>query len=89
MVDHKIMADLHSSKHEHISKNEIRKSMSSNEVVNSQTTSNVQYNSDNYKHVMECINGLAKKLPTIASSIQPIVASWKNKECRSDLDEVR
>ena len=63
--------------------------MPSIEVVNSQTTSTVQYNSDNYKHVMECINGLEKTMSTIASSIQPIVASWKNKECHSDLDEVR
>ena len=83
------MADLDSSKHEHISKNEIGKSMPSNEVLNYQTTYIVQYNSDNYKHVMECINGLAKTVPTIAPSIQAIVASWKNKECHSDLDEVR
>ena len=63
--------------------------MPSNEVENSQTTSTIQYNSDNYKHVMECIDGLAKTVSsTIASSIQPIVASWKNKECHSDLDEV-
>ena len=71
------MADLDSSKHEHISKNEIGRSMPSNEVVNSQTTSIVQYNSDNYKHVTECINGLAKTLSTTSSSIQPNVASWK------------
>ena len=75
MADHKIMADINNSKHEHISKNEIGISMPSNEVVNSQTTSIIQYNSDNYKHVMECINGLAKTMSTIASSIQPIVSS--------------
>ena len=80
MVDHKIMAYLDSSKHEHISKNEIGISMPSNEVVNNQTTSTVQYNSDHYKHVMGCINGLAKTVSTIASSIQDIFASWKNKE---------
>ena len=80
LVDHLIMADLESSKHEHISKNEIGRSIPSNEVANSQTISTVQYNSDNYKHVMECINGLAKTMSTIASSIQPIFASWKNKE---------
>ena len=63
--------------------------MPSNEVVNSQTTFIVEYNSDNYKHVMECINGLEKTVSTIASSIQPIVASWKNKEWHSNLDKVR
>ena len=89
MVDHKIMVDIDSSKHEHISKNEIARSMPSNEFVNSQTTYIVQYNSDNYKHVMESINGLEKTVSTIASSIQPIVASGKNQECNSDLDEVR
>ena len=73
MVDQKIIADIDSSNHEHISKNEIVRSIPSNEVVNSQTTSTVQYNSDNYKHVMECINGLEKTLSTIASSIQTIV----------------
>ena len=71
------------------SKNKIGRSIPSNEVANSQTTSIVQYNSDNYKHVMECVNGLAKTMSTIDSSIQPIVASWKNKEFHSDLDEVR
>ena len=89
MVDHIIMVTLKNSKHEHMSKNEIGISMPSNEVVNSQTTSIVQYNSDNSKQVMECINGLAKAVSTIASSIQPIVASWKNKEFHSDLAEVR
>ena len=88
MVDHTIMTHIGSSKHEHISKNEIVRSMPSNEFANSQTTSIVQYSSDNYKHVMECINGLEKTVSTIASSIQPIVASWKNKEFHGDLDQV-
>ena len=57
--------------------------------MDSQTTSIVQYNSDNYKHVMESINGLEKTVSTIASFIQPIVALGKNLECNSDLDEVR
>ena len=57
--------------------------------MNSQTTSIVQYNSDNSKHVVEYINGLEKTMSTIASFIEPIVALWKNKECHSDLDEIR
>ena len=89
MVDHKKMVDIDNYKHEHISKNEIVISMPSNEVVNSQTTSSVQYNSDNYKHVMECINGLENTMSTIASSIQPLNVAWSNKGFHSDSDHVR
>ena len=77
IVDHIIMVDLDSSKHEYISKNEIGRSMPSNEVANSQTTSIVQCNSDNYTHVMECINGLTNIVSTIASSIHLLLLHGK------------
>jgi hypothetical protein len=83
------MADIDNSKHKHISKNPIERSFPSNEVEKILTTyTSVENDSENYKHVMECINGLTKTVSTIATSIEPIVASWKNKGCRSDLDEV-
>jgi len=48
----------------------------------------VENDSDNYKHIMECISGLKNIVSTISTSIEPILASWKNKGCYNDLDEV-
>jgi hypothetical protein len=38
---------------------------------------------------MECINGLEKRMSSIASSLEPPVSAGKNKGFQSDLDEVR
>ena len=52
-------------------------------------STSVQSDSDqNYKYVMDCINGLTKTMSTIATSIEPIIKSWNKMGCHSDVDEV-
>jgi hypothetical protein len=89
MIDQNIVTDIDNYKHKHISKKTIERSFPSNEVEKILTTyMSVENYSENYKHVMECINGLTKTVSTIATSIEPIIASWKNNGCCIDLYEV-
>jgi hypothetical protein len=75
MTDHK-MSDIDNSKQKQISKHPIERSLLSNEVDKILNTSmSVNIHSENYKHVMDCINGLTNEISTIATSIEPIVAS--------------
>ena len=88
MID-RVFADLGNSKKKHISRIPISRSLQSIDFEKSLTTSTSAENSgESYKHIMECISGLTKTVSTIATSIEPIVASWRNKGFRSDLDDV-
>ena len=52
------------------------------------TTSGVENHSMDYKHAMEFISGLEKRMSTIACSLEYLVVVGKNKGFKSDLDEV-
>ena len=43
------------------------------------TTSAIGNKTRDYKHAIDCINGLQKTMSTITSSIQPLVVAWNNK----------
>jgi len=92
MVGQRLMCDIDSSKHKLILENPTKRPLPSNEADKSQLvniSTSVQSDSDqNYKHVMDCINGLTKTMSTIATSIEPIVKSWNKMGCHSDVDEV-
>ena len=84
----RIFTDLGNSKKKHTSEIPISRSLPSNDFEKSLTTSTaVENNDEKYEHIMKCISGLTKSVSTLATSIQPIVASWKNKGC-SDSNEV-
>jgi hypothetical protein len=89
-MDEYVKADLENSKHKHMSKNPIGKSLPSIVVQESQivTTFGVENHSPDYKHAMECISGLEKRMSTIAYSLESLVVVGKNKGFQSDLDEV-
>ena len=84
-----IFTDLGNSKNKHILEIPISRSLPSNDFEKSLGTfTSVENSGDKYEHIMKCISGLSKSMSTLATSIQPIAASWKNKGCRSDSDEV-
>ena len=84
------MEDLVNSKHNYMSKNPIEISLPSIEFERGQigATYIVENHSEDYNHVMKCINGLVETMSTMASSIEPHVVAWKKKEFNIDLDEV-
>ena len=86
------MCDIDSSKHKLASENSIKRPLPFNEADKSQlvniSTSVQSDNDQNYKHVMDCINGLKKTMSTIDTSIELIVKSWNKMGFHSDADEV-
>ena len=74
--------DLENCKHKHVAKNPIGTSLSPivvEERKNVGTTSAIGNQTRDYKHAMDCINGLEKTVPTIDSSNQPLVDAWNKK----------
>ena len=74
------------------SENSIKRPFPFNEADKSQLVNisrSVQSDSDhNYKHVLDCVNGLTNTMSTIATSIEPIIKSWNKMGFHSDVDEV-
>ena len=91
MVGQRLMCDIDSSKHKLVLENPTKIPFPSNEADKSQLVNISMFvqsdSGQNYKHVMECINGLPKTISTIATSIEPIVKSWNKMGCHSDVDE--
>jgi len=91
MID-RLIFGIENAKHKQIPKHPTKKSFPSNEVDKSQLlniSTSVHNDSDhNYKHVMDCINGLTKTMSFIATSIEPIVNSWKRGRYHIDVDEL-
>ena len=83
--------DLENCKHKHVAKNPIGTSLPPivvEESKNIGTTTVIEKQIGDYKHAMECINGLENTTSTISSYTQPLVAAWNNKGFHSDSDRV-